>query len=60
MDRVSEMIKGVRYTKGELIKLCRYYSIPYYKELNYRQMIDILRPKMEIDIATDVRYVLNK
>jgi hypothetical protein len=23
-------------------------------------MIDILRPKMEIDIATDVRYVLNK
>ena len=54
------MIKGVRYTKGELIKLCRYYSIPYYKELNYRQMIDILRPKMEIDIKTDVRYVLNK
>jgi hypothetical protein len=60
MDRVSEMIKGVRYTKGELIKLCSYYSIPYYKGLNYRQMIDILRPKMEIDIKTDVRYVLNK
>lgn len=45
-DRVSDMINGVRYTKKKLIVLCSYYSIPYYKRLNYRQMIDILRPIM--------------
>ena len=58
IDRVSEMIKGVRYTKGELIKLCSYYSIPYYKRLNFRQMIDVLRPKMEIDKETNIRDIL--
>ena len=58
IDRVSEMIKGVRYTKGELIKLCSYYSIPYYKRLNFRQMIDVLRPKMEIDKEANVRDIL--
>jgi hypothetical protein len=58
IDRVSEMIKGVRYTKCELIKLCSYYSIPYYKRLNFRQMIDVLRPKMEIDKETNIRDIL--
>jgi hypothetical protein len=58
IDRVSEMIKGVRYTKGELIKLCSYYSIPYYKRLNFRQMLDVLRPKMEIDKETNIRDML--
>lgn len=54
------MIKGNKYIKQELVKLCRYYSIPYYKRLNYKQMIDILRPKMDIDIDIDVKDILNK
>jgi hypothetical protein len=59
-DRMLVMIKGIKYTKQELVKLCRYYSIPYYKRLNYKQMIDILRPKMDIDIDIYVKDILNK